>query len=248
MLAEILGVEAGAKTRAQTAFNEAAGIFRQRPKGERDPLSGIVRTYKPKDEEGDYLPSEGNLVQIRAENVIKNLCIKVETLFNVTYSKEQTNCLARANIIVDGKVLLEKVPATYLLFLGRQLDILRGFVDHLPTLAAGEQWIEDETQDCWATKPHGQSRTQKKPKAFVKAAATEHHPAQVDIFTEDILVGYWTITKYSGALPATTVREMLDRVEKLQDAVKSAQHRANSEELITEHTVGGKILNYIFKH
>lgn len=66
-------------------------------------------------------------------------------------------------------------------------------------------------------------RTKKVPRNHVKAEATDKHPAQVDVYYEDVPVGYWTTVKFSGALPARRVNELLDRVEKLQQAVKFAR-------------------------
>ena len=45
-------------------------------------------------------------------------------------------------------------------------------------------------------------RTKKVPRNHVKAEATEKHPAQVEVYYEDVAVGYWTTVKFSGALPA----------------------------------------------
>jgi hypothetical protein len=35
----------------------------------------------------------------------------------------------------------------------------------------------------------------------VKAEATEKHPAQVEVYHEDVVVGQWKTVKFSGALP-----------------------------------------------
>ena len=44
-------------------------------------------------------------------------------------------------------------------------------------------------------------------------------------------VGYWTTVKFSGALPARRVNELLDRIERLQQAVKFAREEANAAEV-----------------
>jgi len=59
----------------------------------------------------------------------------------------------------------------------------------------------------------------------------------VDVYLEDVAVGTWNIVKFSGAQPATRVRELTDRADKLQQAVKYAREQANmtaeSRSLIT---------------
>ena len=51
--------------------------------------------------------------------------------------------------------------------------------------------------------------------------------------------------KFSGALPAQRVNELLERVEKLQQAVKFAREEANNIEA-DEQKMGERVLGYIF--
>ena len=88
-------------------------------------------------------------------------------------------------------------------------------------------------------------RTKKIPRNHVKAEATEHHPAQVEVYYEDVAVGYWRTVKFSGALPARRVNELLERVERLQQAVKFAREEANNLE-VEDQKVGEKVFQYLF--
>src|SRR5262249_16350255 len=122
--------------------------------------------------------------------------------------------------MVGGQTLLEKVPVAYLLFLEKQLVELHTFVKKLPVLDASETWHHDQSADCWATDAVQTIRTKKVPRNHVKAEATDKHPAQVEVYHEDVPVGTWRTVKFSGSLPAQTVHEMLEKVETLQQAVK----------------------------
>ena len=51
--------------------------------------------------------------------------------------------------------------------------------------------------------------------------------------------------KFSGALPAQRVNELLARVEKLQEAVKYAREEANDIEA-DEQKVGDRVFGYLF--
>ena len=137
------------------------------------------------------------------------------------------------------------MPVSYLLFLEKQLTDLHTFVKKLPLLDAAEDWSFDGSADCWRTEPVRTIRTKKVPRNHVKAEATEKHPAQVEVYYEDIPVGYWTTVKFSGALPAKRVNELLDRVEKLQHAVKFAREEANNLEITDQH-VGEVVFGYLF--
>ncbi|WP_433173145.1 hypothetical protein [Actinoallomurus sp. CA-150999] len=208
-------------------------------------LSGISRTYQPKDEEGEQLPPESTRVQVQADEVLRRTAEIMTRLFDVTATKDWANCEAKADVTVDGQTLLRDVPVTYLLFLEKQLTDLHTFVKKLPVLDAAETWALDESADAWRTEPVRTIRTKKVPRNHVKAEATEKHPAQVEVYYEDIAVGYWTTVKFSGALPARRVNELLERVEKLQQAVKFAREEANGAE-VTDRRIGDVVFRYLF--
>ena len=51
--------------------------------------------------------------------------------------------------------------------------------------------------------------------------------------------------KFSGAMPARRVNEILERVEKLQQAVKFAREEANNVE-IEDQRIGEQVFYYLF--
>jgi len=67
----------------------------------------------------------------------------------------------------------------------------------------------------------------------------------VEVYYEDVTVGHWRTIKFSGALPATRVNELLARVEKLQEAVKFAREEANNLE-VEDVKTGEAVLSYLF--
>jgi hypothetical protein len=239
-LNQIIAVEKGVKSKSFQDLTEAHHAV-QKPAL----LSGISRVYQPKDEEGEQLPPESTKVQVKTEEILRDMAASVTRLFDVTATKDWANCAARADVTVDGRALLRDVPVTYLLFLEKQLTDLHTFVKKLPVLDAAESWTFDASADCYRTEAVRTIRTKKVPRNHVKAEATEHHPAQVEVYYEDIPVGYWSTTKFSGALPAQRVHELTDRVEKLQAAVKFAREEANSAET-TDQQVGDAVFGYLF--
>jgi len=134
---------------------------------------------------------------------------------------------------------------SYLLFLEKQLVDLHTFVKKLPVLDAAESWSRDESTDSWRTEPVRTVKTKKVPRNHVKAKATDKHPAQVEVYYEDVPVGYWTTVKFSGALPARRVNELLDRIATLQTAVKFAREEANGAE-VTDQRIGEAVFGYLF--
>ena len=240
-LNQIIAVEKGVKSRSFQELTEAHHQL-QKP----TLLSGISRTYRPKDEEGEQLPPESTRVQIKAQDIIRRTSEILTELFDVTAIKDWANCKARASVVVDGQTLIADVPITYLLFLEKQLTDIHTFVKKLPVLDASETWTFDPSADAYATDPVQTLRTKKIPRNHVKAEATDKHPAQVEVYYEDVTVGYWRTIKFSGALPAQQVNEILERVERLQQAIKFAREEANSAET-EEQKVGEKLFQYIFR-
>ena len=238
-LNQIIAVEKGVKSRSFQELTEAHHAL-QKP----SLLSGISRTYRPKDEEGEALPPEATKVQIKADEIIRQTAGIMTKLFDVTATKDWANCIARANVVVNGTVLLKDVPITYLLFLEKQLVDLHTFIKKLPTLDASETWVFDAGADCWATEATQTLRTKKIPRNHVKAEATEKHPAQVEVYYEDVTVGFWRTVKFSGALPAKRVNELLERVEKLQEAVKFAREEANNAET-SDQKIGDAVFKFL---
>jgi hypothetical protein len=238
-LNQIIAVEKGIKSRSYSELTEAHHALQKTVL-----LAGIARNYQPKDEDGEQYPPESTKVQIRAEEVLRQTAATLTRLFDVTATKDWANCLAKADVRVDGQVILSDVPATYLLFLEKQLTDLHTFVSKLPALDASESWSFDEAADCFATEPVQTTKTKKIPRNHVKAEATEKHPAQVEVYYEDVVVGQWRTVKFSGALPASRIKELVERVDKLQQAVKFAREEANNSE-VTDQQMGDKIFGYL---
>jgi hypothetical protein len=240
-LNQIIAIEKGVKTKASRDFTDA-----HREVQKSALLSGISRTYQPKDDEGDKLPSESTLVQLSAETVLDDVATNLSRLFDVTLTKEAANTKAKADIKVDSKTILSDVPVTYLLFLEKQLTDIHTFIAKIPTLDPSEKWTRNHTTGVFETEATQTVRTKKVPKNWVKAPATDKHPAQVEIFHEDVIVGTWTTIKSSGSLPATRQNELLERVEKLQTAVKFAREEANSTD-ISDVKAGKAFFDYLFE-
>jgi hypothetical protein len=240
-LNQIIAVEKGVKSKSFQDLTEAHHAVQKAAL-----LSGIARSYQPKDEEGEQLPPESTKVQVRTEEVLRQVSATLTRLFDVTSTKDAANCVAKANVVVDDETLLTDVPVSTLLFLEKQLTDLHTFIKKLPVLDAAESWGYNDSADCWSTDPVRTLRTKKVPRNHVKAEATEKHPAQVEVYYEDISVGTWTTVKFSGALPAKRVSELLERIDKLQQAVKFAREEANNAEVV-DRKIGDKVFGFLFR-
>lgn len=236
-LSQVVAVESRARSQGFQVLSDAHREVTKPPL-----LSGISREYRPKDQEGDKLPGEMTRVQVRAEDVVKRVNDELVRMLDVVATKEAGNTVAKADLVVDNVVLVPNLPVTYLLWLKKELVSVHTFIQKLPTLDPADDWTYD--QGVWKTAPVETTRTKKVPTAFVKAPATDKHPAQVDTLFEDVIVGYWKTVKFSGAMPADRVAQLLERVEKLQRAVAYAIQQANSVE-VDNVEVGKKVFDYL---
>ena len=239
-LNQIIAISAGKKSSAQKAITEAHHSLQKTAQ-----LEGISRTYKPKDDEGEQLPPEKKLVQLKAWDAVAGVTTALVELFDIVATQDQANCLAKANVVVDGNAVLKDIPVTTLLFLEKQLVDLHTFVEKFPTLDPGETWHYSPDVDYHASESNQTTKTRKVLKNHVKSEATKEHPAQVETYTEDVIVGYWTTIKFSGAIPAKERNEILARVRKLQEAIKSAREEANNLEVVSKK-IGAPVLKYLF--
>jgi hypothetical protein len=166
------------------------------------------------------------------------------SLLDVIYTQDTGNLVATADVVVDGKIIASELPITYLLFLEKQLTDILSVINKLPIMDEADEWTYDENRGCYVTEPTVSNRTKKVPRILVKAEATDKHPAQVEVYHEDVKIGEWSATKLSSAIPADKKKAMVARVVALQDAVKVAREKANSTE-IEQKKVGENILKYI---
>lgn len=240
-LNQVIAVEKGIKGKAQ---GEVDTIYKavQKPAL----FEGSTKLYKKKADDDEDVPGTKQHVQLKAKDALFDIAARWRALFDVTAQKDYANCVAKANVVVDGTLVLEQVPVTYLLFLEKQLTDLYTIVGKFPTLDPAEQWQWDAASSVYFTEPVLTTRTKKVNKAIVLYPATDKHPAQTQLVVEDVSVGTWETRRFSGAMPQDERRKLMDRIERLQHAVKSAREAANTVDAPTQE-VGNKIFGWIFQ-
>jgi hypothetical protein len=246
-LNQVIAIEKGTKSRVYAKLTEDHKAL------QKDELfRGHAKTYKPKDDDptsptGEQLPDDRRNVQARVDAIVKATTEGLNEWLSVAAARDWGNTLAKADVVVDGKVFVKDCPVTFLLVLEKQLSDLHTFVKKLPTLDASEKWSYDRNQALYATEPAGTARTKKIVRPMVLYEATDKHPAQVKEITEDVFAGTWTTIKYSAALPVQAVNEMIKRVEALQDAVKVARERANEQDVAIDASFAKGLLDHVFE-
>jgi hypothetical protein len=208
-------------------------------------LSGFTKTYRRINEEDAELPGESQRIQMRLNDAMATAVHQFTRLWDLTASIDATNAEAIADITVDGQLLAAGVPATTLLFLEKQLTDLHTFVTKLPTLDPAESWHWDGNAGAYASDRSTTVRSKKVPRNHVLAEATDRHPAQVQLWHEDVPVGYWDTVKFSGAVPAERRDQLIERVSAVRQAVKMAREEANMTPAVNTKVADG-LFTHIF--
>ena len=173
-------------------------------------------------------------------------------LFDIILQKETANTTAFEDIIVyvdeTPIKLVEKVPVQALVQLENVFEQVRKEVyDYIPTLDPAKNWLEDKAAGAGKYKSDVSARqsTKKVPRVITLAQATDKHPAQAQVYNEDVPVGTWKIIHYSGMVSPAEKSQVLSRLDQLIEGIKRARTRANDTEVKTNLKIGRRLFQFI---
>lgn len=240
-LNQIIAIEKGIKSKSYAEMTELHKVAKKP-----DLFNGFSKTYQPKDDNVDeQLPPERKRVQFSVDELFRSFERNMTALIEVTARKDWTNCIASADVKIDDKALIKAAPVSFLLFMEKQLLDLRTFVDVLPVLDEGETWNKDINSGLYKAEETKTHRTKKVMKPIVLYPATPEHPAQTQMASEDIIAGFWSQVKLSGAMPKPQKMELYSRIDTLLRSIKEARESANMAEEVKQQDIVTAIFNYI---
>lgn len=237
-LHELLAIEPELKAEAQRVISRAKSTFTE-GKGR---FTGRVHTYQPLAEGGEREPEEITELATSVEAELVGLEVAYGAWIDAAMQKEVTNQGTMADLAIGAEV--EDLPATALLNLESKLAELRAVYQFIPTNDPAVSWDVDEQLGCFVSQPRTVFRSKKVPRSHILYEATVEHPAQVEMYHEDIRVGQFTTIVHSGALTPRDKQERLKRISELIRTVKQARMRANCAEVVDVH-IAKKIFDYI---
>ena len=245
MLHEILAVEGDKKGRKMKMLEEGRKTFREK----HDLFEGFTKVYNPFDDNVNEKFEESKTRDTTVMNKADYIFDAVVAHIDCVIQKDTANQSAKADVIIDGKVLIKDVPSVTLLTIESETKQWRDVLSFIPTLEHGIEWEKDGTQGegVWKTKiPLETFKTAKEPKSKVLYEATKEHKAEIEKWNETINVGKYITTKFSGKITSAEKSDILERIDKLSDAVKEAKTRANKVE-VPSVSIGEQIRNYVLK-
>ncbi len=167
--------------------------------------------------------------------------------FDCLLQKETTNTTATADLVIDGVVLGERLPATFLLGMEERIKKIRDLYESIPTLQPGTTWVEDQTQRPGLFKalyPEKANKTEQSIQHKVLVAPTDKHPAQIEKWTEQVPVGIYAQDRWSGMISPARKAELLERLDILLAAVKKARQRANQADVV-KGDIAQRLYNFV---
>lgn len=243
-LHEVLAIENGLRQTQDHVVEEARETFGKRADHFVERHSALTM-FQEKDR---VLDSEEHKPMVTTvADKLDYLAGHIGRYLDVKMQREEGNQRAKGDIEIDGAVVATDVPTTMLLGLEAMLGDLRTMYLAIPTLSPGREWVLDTDAgkgvylDRYADVKH---RTQKTPMHKVLVDATKEHPAQIEKWFEDVPVGKITVTTRCGMMSPAEKSDLLERVDRLQRAVKRARMRSNSVEVTTQR-LGRRLMGYI---
>lgn len=245
-LHELLAVSQGLKGQADAARADLLNTFEKK----KHHFSETVKTFFPNGEGVTPVTEETLSLQTTVKRELKWIGEYLAKAYDAANQIAEANTQARADVVLEnGEILLKSVPATSLLELEKRLNELKAFVAAIPTLDPAKGFTPDTARgaDIFVAREERRARTKKEPRVITLAPPTDKHPAQVQLLTEDVVVGYVRAQEWSGLITTAEKGDMIDRVEVLSRAVSRARARANEVEIDQSVKIGQKILDFVFK-
>jgi hypothetical protein len=244
-LHELLAVDSSLKGQADKARTDLVNTFDKK----RHHFTEKTVTFRPLQEGAPALREDQLDLQTTVRKELSWLTGILSNALDVSYQISEANTAARADVVLeDETVILKAVPATTLLELEKRVNEIQQTVNAIPTLDPAKGFRPDEARGVgiFVARETFKTRTQKVTEPLVLAPATEKHPAQVQLIQRDIAIGHIHEQEWSALITVNEKAGMLERVEKLQRAVKRARARANEATVDTQKKIGATLLNYVF--
>lgn len=147
-LNQVIAIEKGVKSKTLRDLSDSHHLLQKETL-----CGGLSRTYHAHHEDGDKLPDESTKVQVKAKEEVLKASRAWAELLDIVLTKDVGNCSAKADIVVDGNVVLPDVPVTTLLFLEKTLTEVHTFVKKLPVLNPADEWKLDSANSLYRTDP-----------------------------------------------------------------------------------------------
>jgi hypothetical protein len=224
--------------------------------GKQDPMTGLSRTHISRDaQRWPDEPPQNRRVQVTTAGLLADAVTALTRLLDVKLTREAGNAEAKADIVLDGEVLLADVPVGFLMFLEGQLtSLITTLIDKLPVRNPAQEWHGQETdpnlpRGVYATEPRLTPSTTKDKlvQVIAEPRVIDGHAfaGQYLPYEGDVVTGTITTIDYSGQLSVRDVQDLRERAAAVLIAVRYAREQANMLE-VQPRQAGAIVLRAVF--
>lgn len=244
---ELLAVQENLKGQATKVMGDLKATFTNKP----HLFEEARTTFEPSTEGGKTETIEHKTIQTTVPKEIEWASKHLAKAIDIGYQVDVANGKTAADVITEsGETLLKDIPATALLQLEHRLVDIKELVQSIKTLDPAKGFEPDPSRGdhIYKAREVRKTKTQKEDKVITLAPPTDKHPAQAVLKTYDLPVGHLLEQEWSGLITPAQKSDLLDQVEIVIRAVKSARGKANNLEIETKDLkIGNTLLEYIFK-
>ena len=246
-LHEILAVESGLGETANRIQKETTKVLKEK----RSIFTGMVKNHEIFDEDKQHLVQAPDIKDIES-TVSEHLdyaSTEIARYWRAVFQKEEANQRAKADIVINDKVIVKDVPSIVLLSMEKKLTSLAALYNEIPTLDATKTWAPDSTyakKGVFRTANPSERQHSVTERSWIEVSpATTQHKAQIAEDQKTVVIGRYTQFDYSGAITSLDKAEKIQRLQEMIRAVKTARQRANATIVNTDLKFGSEILDYI---
>lgn len=170
--------------------------------------------------------------------------------WDAVIQKDSANQEAKADVVIDGKVILKDIPATTLLGLENKIAELRSLFEAIPTLPTGINWERNEADEPGIFRTREdvkQAKTENDVGFRVLYEATKEHPAQIEKFKVVNTIGMYSTSRVCGMYTAYNKAKRLEKIDIVLRGIKKARQRANTVKVNIEKRIGKDLIDFIME-
>jgi len=245
-LHELLAVGTNLDNQAQKTRSDLMATFEKK----RHLFEKKLVTFRPNTEGATPITEAQSDIQTTVHKEVEWISAILAKDIDVGHQIDVANTIAKADIVTeDGTMVASGVPATSLLQLEKRLKQVHEMIVAIPTLDPAKGFsVDGSEKGLYKAREVYKTRTKKDQRPLVLYPATDKHPAQTQLITEDVAVGTIQEQEWSAMTTPAIKSELIERCEILTRAVKAARSRANEIELdVKGNKIGKTLLDFVFK-
>jgi hypothetical protein len=246
-LHELLAVDGNLDGQATKTTQELVKTFESK----RHLFEEKLVTFTAKGEGENPVTEARSDIQTTVAQEVSWITAIIAKSIDASHHIDLANTMAKADVVTEtGETVLTGVPATSLLQLEKRLKAIHDLAVAIPTLdpAKGFQQDAQKPKGYFKARETTKTRTKKIQRPLELSPATDKHPAQVQLITEDVAVGTILEQEWSSMITPAVKADIIDRCDILIRAVKKARAKANEQEVdVTSAKIGKKLLDFVFQ-